>query len=79
MPTYLPPQSKNGRPEKEKKPHIFKLGLRYKFVMNNPDFETQQHTTIWCNNWRNMKNYNTTPQNVLLKKNQYFSIIKVDF
>ena len=74
---YLPSQQMVGQIRASK--HILKLGLTYKFLMNNPDFETQQHITIWCNNLRNMKNFNTTPQNVLLKKKLYFSIIKVDF
>jgi len=43
---YLPIQSKNGGPEKPGQTNIFKLGLRYNFFMNNPDFETQQQTTI---------------------------------
>jgi hypothetical protein len=42
---YLPTQSKNGEPEKGKQTY-FMLGLRCKFFMNNPYFETQQHTAI---------------------------------
>jgi hypothetical protein len=34
---------------------------------------------LWCNNWRNLKNFNTTPQYYFCKNFQYFSIKKVDF
>ena len=43
---YIPSQKMVS--QRRANTHIFKLGLtgKYKFFMNNPDFETLQYTTI---------------------------------